>query len=171
MTFVGMCAVVSGTIQIHNSPYFYGELDTALVLGFVETVFGVLLIDHVCRPALARLLRPLVTRKRMIISAVLVVLLSGVWWLENRSSAFRETERLHSESEQSSENMLASIKKGEVTKQCIYQDDGLVALVSAEGLIPIYQRSVAYHQAMKTKYHRAAHYPWLPVSPDPPKPE
>ena len=31
-------------------------------------------------------------------------------------------------------------------------------------------RLAAYHDALKTKYERAASYPWLPVEPDPPEP-
>jgi hypothetical protein len=33
------------------------------------------------------------------------------------------------------------------------------------------RRGVEYHEAMILKYERAVRYPWLPVSPDPPKPE
>jgi hypothetical protein len=30
---------------------------------------------------------------------------------------------------------------------------------------------VSYHSALTKKYQRAARYPWLPVAPEPPKPE
>jgi hypothetical protein len=33
------------------------------------------------------------------------------------------------------------------------------------------ERSIEYHVAMKLKYERAARYFWLPVEPDPPRPE
>ena len=29
----------------------------------------------------------------------------------------------------------------------------------------------AHHAALRSKYERAARYPWLPVEPDPPEPE
>jgi hypothetical protein len=35
---------------------------------------------------------------------------------------------------------------------------------------PIEPALVRYHSEMAEKYKRAARYPWMPVSPDPPEP-
>lgn len=37
-------------------------------------------------------------------------------------------------------------------------------------LVPRYLKLSRYHGSLKQKYWRAASYPWLPVSPDPPAP-
>ena len=36
---------------------------------------------------------------------------------------------------------------------------------------PIVQTTVCRHAELAQKYERAARYPWLPVTPDPPEPE
>jgi hypothetical protein len=171
MVIIGSCAIGTGTILVYNSLHPYSEFNASLVLGSAEMVMGVLAIGQVCRSFVARLRRSVFTKKRVMILVATVVILSSCWTIKERSSRFRETSLLHSDLEQSILDTLTAIRKGELTKICISQEDGSPALKSAEGFVPIYQRSAAYHAAMRSKYERAARYPWFPVASDPPEPK
>jgi hypothetical protein len=171
MIIIATCAIVTGTILINNSLHLYLQPDSSLVLGSAEIVFGVVVVGQACRLAGAPSFLSLLTKKRVVIAVSTVVMLSICWVIKERSSTFRETALSHYEDEQSYLNKLTAIKKGELTKICITQDDGTQSLYSADGLVPLYQRLVAYHIAMKIKHEHAYECPWLPIEPDPPEPK
>ena len=50
------------------------------------------------------------------------------------------------------------------------QRRGLPARYPWPGGPPFVPAMAKYHDAMRIKYERAAHYPWLPIEPDPLKP-
>lgn len=48
-----------------------------------------------------------------------------------------------------------------------------ISTMTAMGLTPVgdYPGRIKWRTEMMRKYERAARYPWLPVTPDPPEPE
>ncbi|AGA28711.1 hypothetical protein [Singulisphaera acidiphila] len=48
--------------------------------------------------------------------------------------------------------------------------DGIAQSRTASGATTCRKRA-KYFAAMRAKYERASHYPWLPIAPDPPVPE
>ena len=82
---------------------------------------------------------------RRLMVAVAIVGVGLGWLLERRSASLRREAARHA-------------------------GDG--ALVSLEEMYnPWTEAGKDHHRAMTEKYRQAAHYPWLPVAPDPPEPK
>lgn len=98
------------------------------------------------------------TRRWMIAVAVLCLTfggLAGLQRMNERSQRFRALARNH-------------LHQETVDRLAL---QGSEAHGAAKAITEKHRMLTEYHRALNLKYKRAARLPWLPVPPDPPKPE
>jgi hypothetical protein len=112
---------------------------------------------------------PRMTTRRWIIVVAIVALVVGGMVLARRQGVYRVRAAFYAQQEQVATRRLRHWTQEVVRFSGRPQSDEQRRLAE---LMEDYSRDrVAYHARLKVKYRRAAHYPWLPIAPDPPTPD
>jgi type II secretory pathway component PulJ len=121
------------------------------------------------------------TVRRMMIAVAIVACLIGgglhAWRIYRKFQMFAEKAEFHSFREWQRRRLAAAVEgQAELSRKraLLFPNERQDLLESAEISEKVAKHEgtrADYQAALKTKYERAARFPWLPVEPDPPEPE
>jgi hypothetical protein len=104
---------------------------------------------------------PRMTTRRWMIAVAVIAVGVGAWMLVMRARSYAALAAFHAESAKECWRIVEAAEDNRLDSAT--WKDWIAYARRCRRMFP-------YHAALRRKYERATHYPWLPVEPDPPEP-